>query len=122
MCEKEYFKTDEKDIWVNVKEIITSKIKFWHVYIENAKLRSLIINRVVSEISGEILVISNFGIVDGHTSIFDICATDKFQRIRLYEFRDVYKFLNDRKYSSNLRLKKIFEVNELKYDPSKNYL
>lgn len=102
-------------VCLNVKKILEDNIRYFDVDMRVEYLKNLTINNHVYNISGEIILVSNFGVVDGHHLFLRDGGCTK-KRIRLYEFKDVYPYFFD-KGDTQDRIIKIYKLNWHKFQP-----
>lgn len=102
-------------IGVNVRAIIEKDIRHWRVQIKSEYLKNLTISEDVVNITGKIILISNFGVVDGHSQFLKE-KNSTLKEISLYEYKDVYSFFQDFA-DTNYRIEQIWKQNFPKYNP-----
>lgn len=102
-------------ICLNVRKIIEDNIRYFDVDMKVEYLKNLLITNTTYNISGDIILVSNFGVVDGQAQFLKESGFVKKQ-IRLYEFKDVYHYFFDKGDTPD-RLVKIYKLNLHKFQP-----
>lgn len=115
--DKNWFSTTKYGgIGLNVIKLREDNIRHFDVDIKCEYLKNLTIDPKHSfNITGFIILVSNFGVVDGHDLFKNVAGHIKKQ-IFLYEFKDAYPYFYD-KAGMHDRLQKIYKLNLPKFEP-----
>lgn len=114
---EDWFRTSQYGgICLNVNKLYQDNIRHYDVDIKVEYLKNLTISTDLKyNITGKIIVISNFGVVDGQ-SLYLKEQDNKKKSILLYEFKDVYPYFYDAS-DNDYRLKNILKLNLPKFSP-----
>lgn len=115
---KNWFRTSEYGgIYLNVKRMYEDNVRCFDVDMKVEYLKNLTISTNSRfKITGKIILISNFGVVDGHDFFLKEYKNDAKKPILLYEFKDALPYFYD---SADVdgRLKNIMKLNLQKFSP-----